>query len=179
MSENNDIQIIYLSIYLVSKIDANPLIWKWFITEISPMADIWNTSSKKCILWARDIKPMFVFSIHYISFQDMQSFYWVLFSVINHYHIKGLHLFWDCFEWFSLQISDAKYYFLSSRRHCDRGLIIVIIYYFQIWKKKNTILLVVELSAVTVASSILRIYLSIYLSIYLYDYKLFCLHHNE
>ena len=39
------------------------------------------------------------------------------------------------FEWFCLQISsDTKYYFLF----CDRGLIVVKIYYFQIWNKKRT-----------------------------------------
>ena len=48
------------------------------------------------------------------------------------------------FERFWLQIScDAKY-FLSCPRHCDRVLIVVRAYYFQIWnKQKNTTLLVV------------------------------------
>ena len=42
----------------------------------------------------------------------MQFFLVVL--VINHYDINRLHLFWDSFEWFRLQISsDAKYF--SSR----------------------------------------------------------------
>ena len=54
---------------------------------------------------------------------------------VNHYHINGLHLFWDSFEWFCFQVScDAKYF---SSRHCDRGLIVVIIYYFQIWNKRE------------------------------------------
>ena len=35
------------------------------------------------------------FNRYYISFQDMQSFYEFLDSIINHYHINGLHLFWD------------------------------------------------------------------------------------
>ena len=48
----------------------------------------------------------------------MQSFFGFLVSVINHYHINGLHLFWDSFEWFYLQInSDTKYFFLSCLRH--------------------------------------------------------------
>ena len=48
-----------------------------------------------------------------------------------------MHLFWDSFEWFCLQISsDAKYFFLLDK-HCDRGLIVVIVYYFQIWNKKE------------------------------------------
>ena len=52
--------------------------------------------------------------------------------------INGLHLFWDSFERYCLQIScDGKYFFLSCPRHCNRGLIVVIIYSFQIWKKKE------------------------------------------
>ena len=40
----------------------------------------------------------------------MQSFFEFLLSVIN-YHINGLQLFWDSFEWFCLQkSSDAKYF---------------------------------------------------------------------
>ena len=70
-----------------------------------------------------------------------------LVSVINHYHMNGLHLFWDSFEWFYLQISsDTKYFFLSYSRNYDQGLIVITVYYFQIWnKKKNTTLLLVEL----------------------------------
>ena len=45
-----------------------------------------------------------------------------------------------CFEWFCLQISNAKYVFLSCLRHCNRGLIVVIVYYFQIWNKKEHII---------------------------------------
>ena len=42
----------------------------------------------------------------------MQSFLEFLVSVIYHYHINGLHVFWDSFEWFGLQISsDTKMYF--------------------------------------------------------------------
>ena len=40
-------------------------------------------------------------------------------------------------------------YFLSFPSHCDQGLIIVIVYYFQIGNKKHTTLLFVELLAVT------------------------------
>ena len=41
----------------------------------------------------------------------MQWFFQFLILVKNHYHINGLHLFWDSFEWFCLQISsDAKYF---------------------------------------------------------------------
>ena len=41
----------------------------------------------------------------------MQFFLEFLVSVINHYHINGLHLLWDSFEGFCLQISrDTKYF---------------------------------------------------------------------
>ena len=41
----------------------------------------------------------------------MKSFGEFLASVINHYHINGLDLFWDSFEWFCHQISrDTKYF---------------------------------------------------------------------
>ena len=44
----------------------------------------------------------------------------------------------------------CKIVFFSCSRHCDPELVIVIVYSFQIWnKKKNTILLVIELRAVT------------------------------
>ena len=57
-------------------------------------------------------------------------FFEFLVSVID--HINGLHLFWDSLEWFCLQISsDAKYFFLDCSRHCDGGLIVVIVYSFQ------------------------------------------------
>ena len=53
-------------------------------------------------------------------------------------YINGLHLFWDSFEWFCLQISnDAKYFFLPCPRHCNRWSIVAIVYYFQIWNKKE------------------------------------------
>ena len=81
---------------------------------------------------------MFFLNCYYISFQEMESFLGFFVSVINHYHVNGSHLSWDSFEWFSLQIScDAKYFFLSRPRHGDQELIVVIINYFQIWKKNN------------------------------------------
>ena len=60
--------------------------------------------------------------------------------------LKFLKNFACSFTWFCLQIrSDAKYFFLSCPRYCDWDLIVVIGYYFQIWNKKNTMLLFVEL----------------------------------
>ena len=41
-----------------------------------------------------------------------------LVSVINHYHINGLHLFWNSFEWFYLQISSDAKYFSSLGSFC-------------------------------------------------------------
>ena len=44
----------------------------------------------------------------------------------------------DSFEWFCLQISnDEKYFFLFCPMFCDRELVIIIVYYFQIWNKKE------------------------------------------
>ena len=68
----------------------------------------------------------------------MQSFFEFLVSVIDHYHINGLHLFWDSFEWFCLQKSnDAKYLFLFFLSNA-LWLIVVIVYYFQFWKTKKS-----------------------------------------
>ena len=65
------------------------------------MVIIWNTSCENASF----------FNCYYISIKDMHSFFGFLVSLTNHYHINGLHLFWDSFEWFSLQISsDAKYF---------------------------------------------------------------------
>ena len=72
-------------------------------------------------------------------------------------YINGLHLFWNSFEWFCLQIStDAKYFLLSCPRHCDQELIVVIVFYFQIWNEKNISLSLEELLAVTWLQCILR-----------------------
>ena len=47
-------------------------------------------------------------------------------------------IYFESFEWSYPQTSsDAKYFFLSCPRHCDQGLIVVIVYYFQIWNKKK------------------------------------------
>ena len=105
--------LTYLMIYWASQNRYNPFIW-WFITETSTITVIWNMSCKKCILWVRYIKSMF-FNCNHISFQDMQSFFEFLVTVINHHHINGLHLLRDSFEWFCLQISsDSKYFSLLS-----------------------------------------------------------------
>ena len=43
---------------------------------------------------------------------------------------------------FCLQINNnAKYFSLSCPRHCDRELIVVQVYYFQIWNKKEHIII--------------------------------------
>ena len=68
------------------------------------------------------------FNCHYISFQDMQSFFECLFSVKNHYHINGLHRFWDSFRYFSPNKLWRKIFFLSFPRYFDWGLLVVIIF---------------------------------------------------
>ena len=85
-------------------------------------------------------------------------FFKFLVLIINHYHINGLHLIWDSFEWFRLQISSCvKYFLLFCLRHWDRGLIVVIVdTIFKSEAKKKTTLLLVELLAVTWILCILR-----------------------
>ena len=105
-----EISIHYIpKYYRVSQNRSNPWILWWFITETSTMVVIWNTSSKKNSSLEQESSNQCVFNCYYISFQDMQSFFYFLVSVINHYCIYRLHVFWDSFEWFCLQISsDAK-----------------------------------------------------------------------
>ena len=58
--------------------------------------------------------------------------------MMSYYHINGLHQFWESFEWFYLQKScDEKYFSSLVQGKGDRGLILVIIYYFQIWNEKE------------------------------------------
>ena len=119
------------------------------------MAVIWNTSCKKMISLSKRHQMFFLIVVISAS-KTSNLFIEFLVSVINHYHINGLHLFWHSFEWFCLEISsDAKYFFLFCPRHCDRGLIIVIAYY-QIWNKKKNTLLSVEFLVVTRVPCILR-----------------------
>ena len=86
---------------------------------------------------------LFFFKLLLCQLPGYAIFFEPLVSVINHYHINGLHLFWDNFEWFCLQInSDTKYFFLSCPRHCDQGLLVVSrVYYFQIWNKKEHLII--------------------------------------
>ena len=37
-----------------------------------------------------------------------------------------------------------KIYFLSCPRHCDRGLIVVRVYYIPIWNKKENIIIIIK-----------------------------------
>ena len=69
------------------------------MTETSAIAIIWNTSCKNASFELKTSNQWF-FNWYYISFQDMQSFFEFLASVINHDHINGWHLFSDSFEWF-------------------------------------------------------------------------------
>ena len=62
----------------------------------------------------------------------------------------------------------TKNILLSCLRYWDRGLLVVIVYYFQIWNKKSTALLVVvELLAVTWVPCMLRPTIYIYIYIYI------------
>ena len=52
-----------------------------------------------------------------------------------------LHQFCENFEWLDLQISrGTKYFFFSGPNQWDWGLIVVIVYYFEIWNiKQNSV----------------------------------------
>ena len=68
----------------------------------------------------------------------MQSFFEFLVSVINHYHINGFHLFWDSFERVCFQINSDKIFFpLLSKALWSSINSGYIVYYFQIWNKKD------------------------------------------
>ena len=69
--------------YSVSQNRCNPLIWLLFIVKTSSNAVIWNTSCKKCILSAGDIKSMGFFYCYDINYLDMQSFLVFLVLVIK------------------------------------------------------------------------------------------------
>ena len=86
---------------------------------------------------------LFVFSLLLYQLAGHAIFFKFLVTAINHYHINGLHLFWDSFEWFCLQISKwRKIFFFSGLRRkifffSDRGLIVIIEYYCLIRNKKE------------------------------------------
>ena len=59
----------------------------------------------------------YYFLIVIISVPGYAIFSEILVKVINHDHIIELHLFWDSYEWFCLQISsDTKYFFTLVQR---------------------------------------------------------------
>ena len=69
---------------------------------------------------------------------------------------------------FCLQIScDAKYFFHSCSRSSEQGLIVVIVYYFQIWNQKERNIIICRV----ISNHITHVYwdtLYIYMYIYIY-----------
>ena len=101
-------------------------------------------------------------------------FFWVS-SLSN----KSLNLFCShSFEWFCLQIShDAKHFFVSCPRHCDRVLIVVIVYYFQIWNKKKHNIIISRLISSHMGPMFfetLCTYILISSTLYIYIYMCVC-----
>ena len=88
----------------------------------------------------------------------MQSFFEFLLSVINHYHINGLHLFWDSLEWFFSLNKEWRNIFLPllSKALWSKISCCYSILYSNLKQKKNTKLLLVELLTVTWAPCLLR-----------------------
>ena len=100
----------------------------WFY-GMSTFAGLFN--AKVIPLWLFSLLILYQLLGHVIFFE-------FLVSVIYHYHMNGLHLFWDSFKWFCFQISsDEKYFLLTCPRHCYQALIVVIMNNFQIWNKKE------------------------------------------
>ena len=106
------------------------------------MAVIWNTSCKKCILWARDIKSMVFLFVNISASRTCNIFFGggVLVLVLNHYQWVAsiLRQFWIILspnkQW-------RKIFFLSNPKYSDRELIVVIVYNFQTWNKKEHIII--------------------------------------
>ena len=94
---------------------------------------------------------VFFSNCYCISFQDMIFFMGrgeFIVLVINHYHMNGLHLFWDSFEWFCHQISsEAKYFPLLSMALWLRINSCYSILFLHLKQKKNTTLLLAGLFA--------------------------------
>ena len=114
---------------------------------------IWNASRKKMYPLTKRLQINDFFkNSNYIRFQEnLLFFFLVSISVISHYHINELHLFWDCFE-----------RFLSSNKWCRKiffPLLSKVLWsrinswyrklFSNLIQKKNTKLLVVEFLAVT------------------------------
>ena len=71
------------------------------------MAVIWNTFCKNASFKLKKSNQYFLIVI--ISTSGTYNLFWA--SVINYYYTNELHLFWESFELFCLQISrDAKYF---------------------------------------------------------------------
>ena len=105
-----------ISIYRVSQNRCNLLIWQSFITETSAVAVIQNTLVKNTTIeLGTSSQCLFVFFLlNFFLYQLLRcvTFFDFLVSLINHYDINGLPLFWEIFEWFYLQTSsDTKYIF--------------------------------------------------------------------
>ena len=88
----------------------------FFFTDTSVMSVIWNTSWENASFKLETSNQCFFLIVIISASWTCNIFFEFLVSVINHYHINGLYLFWGCFELFYLQIrSDAKYFPLLSK----------------------------------------------------------------
>ena len=124
----------------------------------------------KYILLSKKHQINVVFDGYKYQLPGYAIFCWFFVSVINRYHINGLHLFWGSFEWFYLQIiSDAKYLFLSCRRRGDQGLIVITVYYFQIWlKKEHNIIISSHLGYIYIKTPYITMYMETpYITMYI------------
>ena len=108
------------------------------------MVLIWNTSCKKCIIWARDIKSM-IFKIVITSASKTGNFWGI--SCLSNKSLS-FYLVASVLRQFSMILSPnklwCKRFFVFCPRRTTPGLRVFIIYYFHIWnlkKERNLIII--------------------------------------
>ena len=109
------------------------------ITETSAIAVIWNKSCKKKNAYNFGLF-CFVFLIVIISASRTCNFFFFLVSGLSY---KSLSYWWVAPVLGHLETNHSKLsiLFVSCSSHYDRGLIVVIVYYFQIWNLKEHIII--------------------------------------
>ena len=131
---------------------CNFLICKWFITETSAIA-------RKNASFELDIKSMLFLIV--ISFSRTWNLYW--FSCLS-YKSSSYWSVASILRQFCMILSPNKFwlhiFFLTCPRHCDQGLLIVIICYFQIWNKKEISIIINRVISSHMASMYLETPLS-------------------
>ena len=96
------------------------------------MAIIWNMSCKNGS-FELEISRQGFFLIVIIS--ASRTYYLFFVSCLSNKSLYQWFVLFREFEWFCLQINCDPNNFLSRPRHRDPGLVVVVVYYIQIWNK--------------------------------------------